>query len=153
MTCGDEIVAKMEEIRSHCEGENLRWATRTWLRKFFKAHNDGMRLSNTGSHVLDELQSFLFRALRHGLVVKIVHNPFVQLREAPVRSQDIPERSVEAPQSRGQQPEQAGSRGVASTRAQRPGSQPGVRPTSMERPVGQPTSYGPEGPERHILVP
>ena len=34
---------------------------------------------------------------------------------------------------------------MASTRAQRQGSQPGVSPTSTERPVRQPVSYGPEG--------
>ena len=79
-TCREDIVARLEEVRRSSESDNLRWAERTWLRKLFKAHKEGMRLSNTGNDQLDEVQNFLFRALRHGQVVKVVHNPFVQAK-------------------------------------------------------------------------
>ena len=114
-----------------------------WLKKLMKSQRRGLGLSQTTNKTFNNLQGFLWRALRQGLLIRETNVPFVP-QGTTLSVASSASRSAAASQQREQQ-SRGESREMASERTSRRSAQPDHDPASLRSPEGQPVSYGPQG--------
>merc|ERR1711973_584575 len=98
--CCDRVSEWMDEVREYSFNTGQMWQEDDWLKKLVKLHSEGLALSHQTLKPLNELQTFLWKALGQGLVIREIYVPFAQISEANesqgVARDGTPRRSVES---------------------------------------------------------
>ena len=110
----------MDEVREYLSNTSQLWREDDWLRRLVKSHSEGLALSHHTFRPFNELQTFLWKALGQGLVIREIYSPFTRAISEADESQ-----------------------GVARDESPRQEVESELTPP-FRKPVGEPMSYGPQ---------
>ena len=75
--CCDKVSQWFDEIRDFVKATNMSWDEDKWFEQLMKSAQKGCALSQTRNPTMNDLQNFFWRALKQGLIVRKLNEPWV----------------------------------------------------------------------------